>query len=75
MQSAGWYKNCRGNKMTKLKPIYPGNQPPNNDNVVTIVAKTMSGRVFLAQDRRLGRRSWMYWKCVVAWQELPEATP
>lgn len=36
---------------------------------MSVMVKAIDGHCFLARDRRLGRRSWMYWKHVVAWQE------
>jgi len=54
---------------TGLRPIYPGNVFPDHYDMVNVIVKSENGHYFQAQDCKLGRRNWMYWKHVVAWQE------
>lgn len=65
----------RGDTMITLLEIHPANHMPDHDNMVAVVVWDFENlRPFLAQDRRLGRKSWWFWKYVLMWQELPEVT-
>jgi len=52
------------------RQIHPGNQPPDHDNMVNVVAwDSENQRPFLTQDKRIGKKSWWFWKYVLMWQE------
>ncbi len=55
-----------------LPTIHPGNVLPDTDRWVAVIAVDQDGKhPILVKDRRISKRSWMCWKHVIMWQELP----